>query len=968
MANRYWVGGTGTWSDATNHWASTSGGSPSVANLPTASDNVYFDLNSFSVYGQSITLDLASASTLCKDMDWTGVTNFPSLLANGAYYRIRVSGSLTMSTDMAVGEGVWILFMPNNTSKTINTYGKEFESFYFNSVGGGSTDIWTLNSDITLNAVFEFNTSGGTLNIGNYNIISPEEFWIEPDDGAYDQTLTAGNMTVTTEFFHIDGANVTDSTSNMSLVIQNRSNITGGVISGGFAIKDITISPSVINSSSSFALSISGNNSFRNFSASYEGLDLTITLTSGSTQTISGTLDLLGGDGNLLYMHSSVANSIATLAVTGAKTADYVKLKDITLTGGTCNVGKHSIDGGHNSGWFFYISALQDRFNDATINPYLWTSPFGYYDASGNTLNLYTGTASEYSGISSASSYNLVGSEIYCELVDRGSQDLSMFEASPLQLLKTSSPTNDKLFWYVNGTLIKAYKTVAGVQTEVASTTYEANNFKWLKIREDSGTFYFDRSENGIVWTNFGSCTGSDMSSCLVQPFAGTYADGDYNSQISLDNFNTLPQEKVEIKFENNLIVDSDRSTWITEISSTLLYLSYYSFEARTTGLGYLEVGDRLTAYDTEGREFEVLVLDIDVTVGSGIQETIKSDLPIQNTTDYDTAGIIGKTIRNTEIKVNKQEGEITLLSSQVEGLSTSTSTLTVDANAIRALVETANNNIGVLQTDVADLQLTSDALTLSISQTGGTNLLKNAVGLKGDIKEWQTLDENGDPVDARNAGAIISSMELADDTYGFPTQANSSESRNFIVLIDTFIERTVPTIVGEKYTVFFRYFSTGNASLSLTGVIGTINIAGTMDVTPFKYQFTATSVNTTIRIENTTGLYIFLTDIVLKKGDAGGWVQAPNEIYGTGFRFDRDGFSIDKTDSYFKSLLTNEYIAVYNTSSGSDKVVWYVSKDSAKITNLYTQDLLQLQRYNNPAKAARFIPTPTGLMLVINN
>lgn len=46
MANRYWVGGTGTW-DATStaNWAATSGGAAG-ASAPTAVDNVFFDANS----------------------------------------------------------------------------------------------------------------------------------------------------------------------------------------------------------------------------------------------------------------------------------------------------------------------------------------------------------------------------------------------------------------------------------------------------------------------------------------------------------------------------------------------------------------------------------------------------------------------------------------------------------------------------------------------------------------------------------------------------------------------------------------------------------------------------------------------------------------------------------------------------------------------------------------------------------
>src|SRR5437867_2641894 len=45
-AERYWVGGTGNWSDNTNHWAASSNGSPG-ASTPSASDNCNFDGSSF---------------------------------------------------------------------------------------------------------------------------------------------------------------------------------------------------------------------------------------------------------------------------------------------------------------------------------------------------------------------------------------------------------------------------------------------------------------------------------------------------------------------------------------------------------------------------------------------------------------------------------------------------------------------------------------------------------------------------------------------------------------------------------------------------------------------------------------------------------------------------------------------------------------------------------------------------------
>ncbi|MBK9638041.1 MAG: T9SS type A sorting domain-containing protein [Bacteroidetes bacterium] len=45
-ADYYWVGGTGTWDDFANHWATTSGGTTFHASIPSDSDDVFFDMNS----------------------------------------------------------------------------------------------------------------------------------------------------------------------------------------------------------------------------------------------------------------------------------------------------------------------------------------------------------------------------------------------------------------------------------------------------------------------------------------------------------------------------------------------------------------------------------------------------------------------------------------------------------------------------------------------------------------------------------------------------------------------------------------------------------------------------------------------------------------------------------------------------------------------------------------------------------
>ena len=102
MANRYWVGDGGNWSDS-DHWSTTSGGSGG-ASPPTFSDphDVHFDLNSFTKTGQTVVMDSYN-STTCDSMDWTGVQYFPTMHFpdhNLTYHRCY--GNFILSENMQI--------------------------------------------------------------------------------------------------------------------------------------------------------------------------------------------------------------------------------------------------------------------------------------------------------------------------------------------------------------------------------------------------------------------------------------------------------------------------------------------------------------------------------------------------------------------------------------------------------------------------------------------------------------------------------------------------------------------------------------------------------------------------------------------------------------------------------------------------------------------------------------------------
>ncbi len=81
--NRYWVGGTGDWSDL-NHWSTTSGGSGG-ASVPSSSNNVIIDAASFSMDG-TITL---TAISFCDDITWANIDQVVTFAMAGQTLKIQ---------------------------------------------------------------------------------------------------------------------------------------------------------------------------------------------------------------------------------------------------------------------------------------------------------------------------------------------------------------------------------------------------------------------------------------------------------------------------------------------------------------------------------------------------------------------------------------------------------------------------------------------------------------------------------------------------------------------------------------------------------------------------------------------------------------------------------------------------------------------------------------------------------------
>ena len=191
----YWVGGSGYWSDI-NHWATSSGGGVLHSQVPTANDNVFFDVNSFTVDNDSVVINLKNA--VCRDMSWSGVIHNP-ILAGIDTTNLRIFGSLTLAINMQQNYSGDFVFEATSQGKIITSAGHTFNNnVIFNGDGGGwkLLDNFSCTKSVQLNkGVFQTNGMDFVCN----DFISETQF-------VRSLLLASSNVNVNT--WSIDGTNL----------------------------------------------------------------------------------------------------------------------------------------------------------------------------------------------------------------------------------------------------------------------------------------------------------------------------------------------------------------------------------------------------------------------------------------------------------------------------------------------------------------------------------------------------------------------------------------------------------------------------------------------------------------------------------------------------------------------------------------------------------------------------------------
>lgn len=361
-----------------------------------------------------------------------------------------------------------------------------------------------------------------------------------------------------------------------------------------------------------------------------------------------------------------------------------------------------------------------------------------------------------------------------------------------------------------------------------------------------------------------------------------------------------------EVKLANNEIMDDERELFAQPILDAVDGFYYYGFEVTTEGHGWYEIGDRITI--TDGVDsWEGMITHINLTLDGGFKETLKGIVPTATTTNYALAGGITKTIHDTQIKVDKQNQQITSIVSEQSQMQ-----------------EQINNNYTQIT------QTISEVVT-SVQQAGGSNLIKNSA--------MYAKDANGLPVAWSLSGSgTITTLPSAD------AASHGSVSAQIITLVGKTATQDITVKADDDSTpedskTYYAFSclimksSVGSGSITISDGVTSRQIAlGNGESAHYKSysldELLPKSNTITITVTGSADSDFTVSDMMLSTGKTKtAWQQANGEFANTQVQIDVGGMKVNQnnlngtytqitpqgiyayTNNQQKSSLTNEIV-----------------------------------------------------------
>jgi trimeric autotransporter adhesin len=386
MADRYWVGGSGSW-NSTTKWSATSGGA-SGASVPTASDNAIFDANS----GAGLYTVTVTDNSTCADLTYT-----PVAIDGATQFAVGLNFVIagTFSTSGTQGNRrVWFRSSTEGLMRDIQiaTIGTVTDVDFrdIRVTGTGGTLTGTRIGDLRGNVGITFSTPKTVFRIDavtywhddqwaatSGGAVGADNFPLAQDTAVFDENTTAGTTTITTTLPYVGEIDMSARTSALTINFNGLTLIHGNVILGS----GVTITGSsgvVLSGRNTQVITSAGKTFSAPFTVNSFGgaVELADALNIGiNTLTVTnGTFDTKGYSVTAAFLSSSNSNvreiklGASTVTLGGALT--FTTSTNLTFDAGTSSIAVSPTTVNFNGGGqtFYDVSFTSTSPGTSTIN------------------------------------------------------------------------------------------------------------------------------------------------------------------------------------------------------------------------------------------------------------------------------------------------------------------------------------------------------------------------------------------------------------------------------------------------------------------------------------------------------------------------------------------------------------------------------------------------------------------------
>ena len=329
----YWVGNSGSWSDLTNHWSVSSGGSPGSGRIPLIQDMAIFDANSFAIPGRTVTIDITDLSGI----DASVVTNTPTF---------SKAGSVDIYGDVLLGSVTWTITstyfkgmdsgLVSSSSLNTNMYVTKNSTYMSSLLLGSNLDV---NGTVYVQSGI-FNHNGWDLTAYVYDSGTTTTYARAIRLGSGVTTLdgtAAGNK------WYVVATNLSFYCETSTIILTN-----SGTNGQTFAGASQTYNNVTQAGAGVWTMTVSGTNNVYQLKIDR----------SQASKTISGavTITMQSFDISIVGVNTiTITNTDFTMAV-GVVLGDYLIISGSAAGGGAtffANTGGHSTNSGGNAGWIW---------------------------------------------------------------------------------------------------------------------------------------------------------------------------------------------------------------------------------------------------------------------------------------------------------------------------------------------------------------------------------------------------------------------------------------------------------------------------------------------------------------------------------------------------------------------------------------------------------------------------------------